>query len=519
MKPIKKTDKRGNIYYKIGAVDGYHEDSTQYRKFTYYYPEPGMRRADMERELRIRQAEWEQEVRRMHDEELKKGVPRNKGKQIFYDYALSNINQKFKSGDIKDGSVVNYRHYLDGRIKEYFGNMRLSDITTAQIDAFLTSLREPGVRKDVYARPIVDLAPILSQKGLTRAAVARKSGLTPDTVENVVKASAKPQDDTRFAFLTAQKIAEALDMPMESIFQTERNMAPLADKTILEHYVLLQTFFGYAKRKGHIAINPMEAVDRPKFKPIKVEALTASELQAVQDVLALVPESQIRWKVFVVLLIVTAARRAETAGFQWRHIDFKNGLLIIEQQLLGKKDRLRVAPTKEDDYRPIKLADEVLELLREYRAWYRNLRESYIAEDGTDLWRIPTNDRMKKLAAAFPPIQKPPGDDPVSEEDFLFVQQGGFPGNTDSINKWLKELGAKNQLASLHPHKFRHTAATSLFEKGLNIEVIAELLGHANSSVTETVYVDVKKKQKIRMSEALMRPFGLKLGAGSDKEI
>lgn len=38
MKPEKKTDRHGNIYYKLGAVDGSYENGTQYRKYTTYYP-------------------------------------------------------------------------------------------------------------------------------------------------------------------------------------------------------------------------------------------------------------------------------------------------------------------------------------------------------------------------------------------------------------------------------------------------------------------------------------------------
>lgn len=101
MKPIKKIDRRGNVYYKIGAVDGFHEDGTQYRKFTNYYPEPGTSRTNIERELRIRQNEWELEVRRMHDEEIKKGVPRNRGKQTFSDYADSYMKRRIRNKDIR----------------------------------------------------------------------------------------------------------------------------------------------------------------------------------------------------------------------------------------------------------------------------------------------------------------------------------------------------------------------------------------------------------------------------------
>ena len=515
MKPIRKTDRRGNVYYKIGAVDGFHEDGTQYRKFTNYYPEPGMSRTDIERELRIRQSEWELKVRQMHDEERKKGVPRNKGKQTFADYADAYMTRRTRNKDIKAGTVDNYSNYLDGRLKDVFGNKAISDITTAQIDDFLSSLRKEGMRKNGgSAMPVTDLTPILKEKGLTRVAVARQTGLSADTVELVVKTSKKPSSKTRFALTTASQIAAALGEPVDNLFRVEQNMNPLADKTILENYNLLRAIFGYAKRKGHITINPMEAVDRPKYKRTKVKALTREELLAVHEALMVLPESKLRWKIFLTLLIVTASRRGEIAGLQWRHIDFENGILLIEQQLVGTRIEMLTDSTKEDDYRPIKLADEVVQMLKEYRVWYEAKRKSYILPDGTDLWRVGTTKRTENLQRLFPaePID---AECPISGNDFLFIQEGGFPGHPDSINSWMHEFEQQNNLAPIHPHKIRHTVASELFYKGLRIEEIAELLGHANSSVTEAVYVEIRKEAKIRASEALMQPFGLKFGSAS----
>lgn len=520
MKPQKKTDRYGRTYYKLGAVDGYKPDRTQYRKYKSYYPAPGMTPAEIKRELRIKQNEWERDVRLMHAEEIKKGVTRDLGKMHFAEYADYYMEIRAENKDIKAGTVTNYTTYLDGRLKDVFGKDRMCDITTEKIDRYLNSLRKKGVRKDGgYAVPAVDFVPILKKKGLTRVAVAKKSGLSDHTVEYVVKASKNLPCDEHFSVETAKKISKALKMPVENLFYIEKNMDPLSDKTVLENYNLLCAIFGYAKRKGHIFVNPMEAVDRPRYKRKKISSLTKEELLAIHKAVMALPESKFRWKVLVILLIVTASRRGEIAGLQWKHIDFENGIVIIEQQLSGTT----ILPlsdgatdsTKEEDYRPIKLAPEVLELLREYRDWYEKMRRSYLLPDGTDMWRVGTNERTNKLQVLFP--AEPVSDDAIiSGDDFLFVQEGGFPGHPDSINSWLSEFQKKYNLAPVHPHKVRHTIASSLFEKGLRIQDIAELLGHANSSVTETVYVDVRKEAKVRLSEALMNPFELEHNSSAE---
>lgn len=513
MKPEKKTDRHGNIYYKLGAVDGSYENGTQYRKYTTYYPDPGLSRSELERELRIRQSEWELKVRQMHDEERIKGVTREKRSQTFSDYVADTfLKTRIHKKKIKAGTVDNYQNYLDIRLNDYFGPMRISDITTASIDAFLSSLYEEGVRKGGgYAVPIVNLAPILKEKGMTRAAVAAQAGLSVDTVAFVVRASKDDSEKARFAIATVEKIAKVLGMPVEKLFCIERDMRPLADKTIRENYNLLHAIFAFAKDKGHISVNPMDAVDKPAYTPEKLPSHTEEEFLAILRAVMALPKSEFRWKVFVILLIATACRRAEIAGLQWKHIDFDAGIIIIEQQLVGtrieKKDDKTIDKTKEKDFRPIKLDDDVLGMLKEYRDWYLDMRKSYILPDGTDMWRVGTTNRTKKLQKIFPAQPVDP-DCLISENDFLFVQVGGFPGHPDSINTWMARFRKKNNLPPIHPHKFRHTVATELFDQELPTEVIAELLGHADSTVTERVYIDAGKMAKIRRSEALVNPFG-----------
>ena len=509
MEPERKTDRRGLVYYKLGAIDGFHENGSQYRKFSSYYPDMGMSHTEIRRELRIRQREWELKVRQMHDEERKKGAPRDIGNQLFSVYSTEYIKTRLLNKDIKVGTSENYSHYLDGRLNDTLGSKRMVDITTADIDHLLSSMRKEGIRKNGgHAVPVVNFVPLLENRHLSRAALAKKAMLSTDTVELVVKSSKDSQTETRFAISTASKIAEAIGMPLKNLFHVEYNLDPLSDKTILETYNVLRAIFGYAKRKGHISVNPMDAVDRPKHKRTRVSSLTKNELSDIHKAVMDLPESAFRWKMFVILLIVTASRRGEIAGLQWKHIDFSNGIVTIEQQLVDTRIVKATDTTKEDDYRPIKLAEDVLDMLRAYRAWYLEIRKSYILPDGTDLWRVGTTTRTQELQKIFPANPVRP-DDLISDDDFLFIQKGGFPGHPDSVNSWMADFQKKNGLAPIYPHKIRHTVASELFAKGIRIEQIAELLGHANSSVTETVYVEVSKEAKILQSEALMNTFGL----------
>ena len=52
-------------------------------------------------------------------------------------------------------------------------------------------------------------------------------------------------------------------------------------------------------------------------------------------------------------------------------------------------------------------------------------------------------------------------------------------------------------------HALRHTYATRLFEKGVDIKIISELLGHSSTEITYRIYVHVIESLKASAVEGL----------------
>ena len=65
----------------------------------------------------------------------------------------------------------------------------------------------------------------------------------------------------------------------------------------------------------------------------------------------------------------------------------------------------------------------------------------------------------------------------------------------DIVNKYTKEIGYNKHIT---PHMFRHTFATSLLEKDVDIRYIQNFLGHQSISTTQIyTYVTNSKSKKI----------------------
>jgi len=68
------------------------------------------------------------------------------------------------------------------------------------------------------------------------------------------------------------------------------------------------------------------------------------------------------------------------------------------------------------------------------------------------------------------------------------VRDDGSWMRPDSITAWLNRFSAQNDLPHIHPHAFRHTAASTMIANGVDLVTTAAELGHANANTTATIY-------------------------------
>jgi integrase/recombinase XerD len=80
--------------------------------------------------------------------------------------------------------------------------------------------------------------------------------------------------------------------------------------------------------------------------------------------------------------------------------------------------------------------------------------------------------------------------------DALTALGGAMPGSIRAYQKWCQRLG-------FSPHRLRHTRATTLVEAGVDIKIVAKLLGHASVATTEiyTAYGLDPVREALRRAE------------------
>ena len=75
----------------------------------------------------------------------------------------------------------------------------------------------------------------------------------------------------------------------------------------------------------------------------------------------------------------------------------------------------------------------------------------------------------------------------------LFTGRGSKRMSKNGIEALLKRIGKAAGVENVHPHRYRRTLATNLLDRGMNIQDVAAILGHADLKTTQ-VYCYISQK-------------------------
>lgn len=206
----------------------------------------------------------------------------------------------------------------------------------------------------------------------------------------------------------------------------------VAPKSVNRKLSSLRVFFGWLKRNGCIEVDPMLKIRGPKVNKRLPEFVKKTEIDSQKtDLVFLNDFNGVRDKLLFELLYQTGMRRAEVIGL--KEADFSNG----QVKVLGKNQKERILP----------ISSSLMELVNHYRRLKNDLfpDQNYLL----------VTDKGKKLY-----------------DKFVYRK----------INFYLSKI---TSLQKKSPHILRHTFATHMLNEGASLEVLKELLGHADLSATQ----------------------------------
>ena len=424
--------------YRITVSDGTdHKGNPIRHRILWTPPKKGMTEKQMEKEAFIAAAKYEEQIKMGYF------IDNNR---TFCDYAQYVMELKERTG-VKTSTIDRYLEMLP-RIYDAIGHLKLCQIRPQHLNDFYQQLGQMGMRADAQrAVPKRIFAKRFYALNVSQAELAKQAGIGYQTLNTALKGNTIRVDK-------ATAISEAMGMPFSALFDVKENLKPLSPKTVREHHRLISTILAQAEKEMLIPYNPAHKATPPKVERSVPEYYQPEEMDEILEALEKAP---IRWKAIAYILIDTGCRRGEALGLKWDKIDLETGLIVIDRSLLYSPSRgIYEGNTKTNDVRAMILAPQTLEVLK---AWKEEYEE----------WKAINGDRWKN-------------------SPYVFVREDGSPMHPDGITDWLAKFSKEHVLPHLHPHAFRHTAASTMIMNGVDVVTAAAEMGHASPTTTANIY-------------------------------
>ncbi len=226
----------------------------------------------------------------------------------------------------------------------------------------------------------------------------------------------------------------------------------LSNRSIGRKVSCLKSFFKYAFARGHVDQNPALLVSVPKAEKRLPDTVQQIDINALFDEMPSVTGWDYQTRAIIELLYATGIRLAELISINVEDIEHSSDLIRV----MGKGSKERYVP----------FGDKAREAIDE---WISH-RKSYVDKEAAD-----------------------------ADRKALFLSKSGkriYPVAVQRLVK--KQIERVSEIRKKSPHVLRHSFATHMLNKGADIRVIKELLGHAALTSTQVyTHTSVEHLKKV----------------------
>lgn len=240
-------------------------------------------------------------------------------------------------------------------------------------------------------------------------------------------------------------------------YLAEKHRRGLSSTTMQYHYGVLHEALSHAVRKGLLARNPCDFVDRPRRDRVEMPYLDEEQVRLF---LAEAKRSSPNYRLYLTALL-TGMRQGELLGLRWRDVDFTLGVASVQQTFyrLGKQQLFK-EPKSAKSRRAVALSPTLVAELRQSREEQDEQKRSFGSQ--------------------------------YEDHGLIFCQPDGKPLHGHNITKRdLPRTLARAGLQRIRFHDLRHSHASHLLRAGVHPKVVQERLGHSTPAFTLQVYSHV----------------------------
>lgn len=159
------------------------------------------------------------------------------------------------------------------------------------------------------------------------------------------------------------------------------------------------------------------------------------------------------------LALTTGMRQGEILGLRWKDFDIEKGQLSIRQTLSHDGKTIMSGAKTKTSLRTIHLSNSTIQELNSHKI------------------------SVTKEKLSLGPVYQ--------DFDLVACTQHGTPLNPSNIRRTFSRLIQLGEMPKIRFHDLRHSHATLLLSKGINVKIISERLGHSNIKVTLDTYSHV----------------------------
>lgn len=248
--------------------------------------------------------------------------------------------------------------------------------------------------------------------------------------------------------------------------------------TVKKVYDTLNQFYKSAILDRRLLINPVLGVKLPRKNTGNCKPIRFFSEEELHDILTVATETYpngtpiTRLGYAFHLLAYTGMRIGEAIALTWDDVDFSRKLIYVNKNSVTFKNP---DPEAEQKY-------------------LTEVQDSTKTASSTRVIPISRNAEMALLR-----LREING-----QFDTVLASSTGRPADRRDLARAFSGIQAR---AGIEPpgtlHSLRHTFATRLIERGVDVKVISSLLGHSDISITYNTYVHVLQRQKVQAIAAL----------------